>query len=79
MRELQLASGGNSRWSIVVGHPAHETTRFAADELQRFLLQISGASLPVQTVLVAKGELEILVGRSTHVASHEIIAPPINS
>lgn len=47
-----------------MSHPAHETVKLACDELFKFVMQMSGAALPVQTELVANGEYEILVGRS---------------
>ena len=72
MKDILLAENGRTDWRIVMDHPAHETIKYAADELQRFLLEMSGASLPVQTVLAADGEYEILIGRGKHLNRHEI-------
>ena len=74
MKEYLLAENGKTPWRIVMAHPAHETVKYAADELQRFVLKMSGASLPVQTALVADGEYEILLGRGNHLDRHHIQA-----
>ena len=66
MKEYVLAENGKTPWRIVMDHPAHETVKYAADELQHFILEMCGASLPVQTRLVADGEYEILLGRGDH-------------
>ena len=72
MKEYLLAENGRTPWRIVMDHPAHETMKYAADELQAFVLRMSGASLPVQTALVADGEYEILLGRGSHLSRHGI-------
>ena len=74
MREFLLAENGISPWRIVMDHPAHETVKYAADELQHFILEMCGASLPVQTVLAANGDYEILLGRGKHLDRHGISA-----
>ena len=72
MREYVLAEHGRTDWRIVMSHPAHETVKLACDELEKFVQQMSGAALPVQTELVADGEKEILVGRSGRLAHYGI-------
>ena len=47
--ELVLAEGGASRYRIVVPQSASPSERHGARELQMFLAQITGASLPVVT------------------------------
>ncbi|MBE5783303.1 MAG: DUF4838 domain-containing protein [Clostridiales bacterium] len=59
-----LAHNGQALWRIVMPHPAHETVKLAAHELQHFLMEISSAALPTQTELQIAGDYEILVGRS---------------
>lgn len=72
-----LAAGGRTAWRIVMAHPSHETVKLAADELYHFIMEISGASLPVQTELVADGEKEILVGFSGRMAHHGLEEEPL--
>lgn len=72
MKEYVLAEHGRTQWRIVMPHPAHETVKFACDELQKFVLRMSGAALPVQTELVADGAYEILVGKSGRLAHYGI-------
>lgn len=72
MKEYLLAENGRTPWRIVTDHPAHETVKYASDELQAFVLKMCGASLPVQTALVADGEYEILLGRGRHLSRHGI-------
>lgn len=46
---LQLASGGKSDYAIVIPQNASPSQRRAAEELQRFLQQITDARLPIVT------------------------------
>jgi len=58
-QNLKLASGGHSAYVIVVNAQAPAPERFAADELQKYIRLISGATLPV--VEAASGRPSILV------------------
>ena len=44
--EMILAEGGQSGYRIVVAEAASASTRHAAEELQMFLREIAGATLP---------------------------------
>jgi hypothetical protein len=59
---LELVKEGRSRYRICVGQEASPSERHAADELQRFLAEMSGAKLPIVTE--ARGGRLILVGNS---------------
>src|SRR5437667_6671520 len=59
-QNLKLAGGGRSAYVIAVHAPAPPPERFAADELQKYIRLISGATLPV--VEAASGRPSILVG-----------------
>ena len=72
MADYLLAKNGCSDWHIIMAHPVHETVKLAAHELQKFLMQMSGAALPTQTELQPKAEKEILVGRSSRLAEYGI-------
>lgn len=63
---LVLAENGASGFRIVVGETASPSERYAANELQRFLREISGVELPVASDGEAITQHEILVGRSKH-------------
>ena len=65
MSNYLLAKSGCSEWHIIMAHPAHETIKLAAHELHKFLMRLSGASLPTQTELQPVFAKEILVGRSS--------------
>ena len=43
---LPLVTDGTSVFQIVIGPEAEEPERFAADELSRYLFEMSGARLP---------------------------------
>lgn len=47
--DVVLAYGGKSKFVIVLPANAGETVQFAAEELQRYLKEISGATLPIVT------------------------------
>lgn len=72
MKEYLLAEHGCTPWRIVMAHPAHETVKYACDELYYFVQKMCGAALPVQTELIANGDHEILVGRSGRLAHYGI-------
>ncbi len=62
MEQIILASHGKTNWSIVVPADASPSQRHAAEELYRFLFEISGARLHIRQESEAKGEWEIYVG-----------------
>src|SRR6476620_11048652 len=71
---LMLAAGGRSEYTIVVAPQAQLPERFAAQELQKYIHQISGVILPIadhavgrKSILVggAAGELESIRNRGS--------------
>ena len=48
-KDIKLAKGGKSDYMIVLSKDASPSEKFAADELQKFLQEISGAKLPIIT------------------------------
>ena len=63
-----LASNGKSDWKIVVGADAIAPERHAAEELQHFLQEISGARLPIVKDDAPYGCNEIIVGDNEHLS-----------
>jgi hypothetical protein len=59
---LELVTEGRSAYKITLGREASPSERHAAEELQRFLEEISGTRLPI--VVEEGGERLILVGNS---------------
>src|SRR5258708_30113299 len=59
---LKLAAAGRSTYVIVLKAQAPLPERFAAEELQKYIRLISGATLPV--VETASGRPAILVGEA---------------
>ena len=47
--EISLVENGQSRYTIVIAADVPLPVKFAAEELQKYLVQISGARLPVST------------------------------
>ena len=64
--EMLLAEGGKSAYQIVVAEDASAATKHAAEELQTFLEQISGAKLPILLDREPIGPREIILGQSAH-------------
>lgn len=60
--ELVLADGGKSPFQIVLPQQASPSTQYAAEELQRFLEQITGVRLPIVTDAAPAGPHEIVLG-----------------
>ena len=61
---MLIASRGSTRCCIMMSHPAHETVKLAADELQKWIYKATGASMPVLTELTPWEGPRILVGDS---------------
>lgn len=62
--EVILAEGGQSGYRIVVAETASASTRHAAEELQMFLREIAGATLPIVSDREPAVDREILVGKN---------------
>ncbi len=61
---LTLAAEGESKYRIVIAQDASEPVAWGAQELQRFLKEMSGAELPIVTDREPATRREILVGES---------------
>lgn len=70
---LVIAENGVPAMNIVVSAKASPSTRHAAEELQHFLKQMTGAELPLLTDDSPAGPSEILVGESTRVQDMKIL------
>jgi len=66
---MQLIADGSSDHVIVVGEEASPSERYAADELQRFLGEITGVTLPIVGDHGDGQEHEILVGDSRRLSA----------
>jgi hypothetical protein len=61
-----LANGGRSDYVIVVADDASPSVAYAAEELQRFLREMTGATLPIVSDSQPMVPLEIIIGRNAH-------------
>lgn len=78
-KEISFASGipvnhvlfenGKTEYSINVGSDASESEKWAATELQHWLLEISGASFPIRTGGDNNNGKEIIIGYNSHSAA----------
>ena len=66
MAGLMLAKGGGSDFRIVLADDAPPATRTAAEELQRFLGEITGADFPIASASGPIGAHEIILGSNAH-------------
>lgn len=64
--ELLLAENGKALYRIVVADDASPSTKHAADELQSFLEQISGAKLPIVSDREPASGRGIILGNNAH-------------
>jgi len=65
-RKLRLVERGRSNYRIVVADEASPSVRYTAEELQRFLFETSGASLPIVSDRGPLTRYEIVVGDNAH-------------
>src|SRR6266542_6289821 len=61
-----IAEKGKSRYRLVIAADAIPSERYAAEELQRYLEKISGASLPIVSDAGPMESREILLGDNAH-------------
>ena len=65
-KRLMLARDGRSDFVLVVADDASPSTRYAAQELQRFLEEMTGVALPVVSDTGPLGAHEIVLGNNAH-------------
>lgn len=63
--ELILAEAGRTNYRIVVPDAPGESTRYAAEELQRFIREMAGAELPVVSDRQPQSAHEVIVGQGS--------------
>jgi hypothetical protein len=66
---LVLVENGHSEYQIVISRDASPSTRYAAEELQRFIEQMTGAKLAVATDDADAKPHEIVIGASARLSS----------
>jgi hypothetical protein len=65
-QQITLIQNGQSNYKIVLGQDASPSEKHAADELQMFLQQISGATLPIVSDGGRLADNEIILGDNQH-------------
>jgi hypothetical protein len=76
-----LFENGKTEYSIIVGNNASESEKWAAAELQHWLMEISGATFPIKSDKETTNGKEIIVGynsRSANLLSKEFKKPADN-
>lgn len=66
--KIILAQGGKTAYRLVIARDASPAERHAAEELKRFLFEITAAEFPLCFPEESRGEAEILVGCSPRLA-----------
>ncbi|MFA6815423.1 MAG: DUF4838 domain-containing protein [Lentisphaeria bacterium] len=64
--KLTLAEKGQSSYQIILSDDASPSTKYGAEELQKFLKQISGAQLPIRSDKQPQIAKEIILGNNDH-------------
>jgi len=67
--EMVLAEAARSPFQIVIAEQASPSERYGAEELQRFLQEMSGARLPIVTDAAPAGPHEIVLGNNARLKS----------
>ncbi len=75
---LQIVKDGVSEYVIVRGENASPSDQTAAEQLQVYLQQITGAELPIVTDTVAAAEKEIIVGKTNRETEGEFVREELN-
>ncbi len=74
-QSLTLADNGRTDFRIVIARDASPSVKWAAGELQKWLKEISGATLPLATDDTPVSAHEIVLGANAHLASLGVQAP----
>lgn len=74
-QSLTLADNGRSEFRIVIAKDASPSVKWAADELQRWLKEMTGATLPIATDDSAMTAHEIILGANAHLAKLGVRPP----
>ena len=61
---LQLVRNGKARLRLIIGIHAHEPVVFAADEIRRYVHEMTGAELPI--VRRSRGASELCLEPTGH-------------
>ncbi|MCP4645320.1 MAG: DUF4838 domain-containing protein [bacterium] len=69
--ELTLAAGGRSEFVIVLADDASPSIKNGAEELQRFLREMTGVELPIRNDAQPMGPHEIILGDNAHLKKVE--------
>jgi hypothetical protein len=69
MTGLQLSDAGLSAYKIVISGHATTDENNASKELQKYLRQVSGATLPIVTDATPAGTAEILIGNNNRLSA----------
>lgn len=64
--EIVLAENGQSQYKIVVADNASPSTKHGAEELQKFLAEMTGATLPIISDQQPASPKEIILGDNAH-------------
>jgi hypothetical protein len=64
--EIVVADGGKSAYQIVVADDASPSTKHGAEELQKFLEEMTGAKLPIVSDKQPQSPKEIVLGDNAH-------------
>ena len=67
--EYTLFAEGKTDYAIVVGKDASESEKWAAQELQKYLKEVSGAEFPIQDEASASGDKVIVIGTNDRSAA----------
>ena len=71
-QRLTISTNSKSNYKIIIPKKCNAATKFAANELQLFIKEISSAELPIITDNVSVSDYEILLGQNTHLDSLNI-------
>lgn len=72
-----LASGKKSEYRIAIDKNASESEKWSANELQRWLREITGADLPVQDVSVNHNGPQIVIGHNSIMQQKTGVPSPV--
>ena len=74
-QSLTLADNGKSDFRIVIAKAPSPSVKYASEELQKWLKEMTGATLPVASDDTPIGAHEIVLGANAHLAQLGVNAP----
>jgi hypothetical protein len=79
VEELVLIEDGKSKSNIILGKEPSQVEKFSANELQKYLKEITGVTLPIKEEITTQSKASIIVGKNNYTKSIDLSEEKLGS